>query len=50
MDIVDIIKEILFGVLIEAIGFLFIIGIFFEVVLGGPVGDMVRVFVSSICG
>ena len=50
MDLENIIKHSIFVVLLEGIGFIAILGILLEVICGGGLGDIVRLFASTICG
>ena len=50
MDIKELMKESIFGALIEGIGFIAIIGLLLDAICGGGLGDIVRVFASAICG
>ena len=50
MDIKDLMKQSIFGVLIEGIGFIAILGILLNVICGGGLGEIVRLFASAICG
>lgn len=50
MDIKSILNESFFGVLIEGIGFLFVITMIAAVILGGGFGEYARLFAAALCG
>lgn len=50
MDIKSILNESLFGILLEGIGFLFVIGMIAAVIMGGGLGAYARLFATALCG
>ena len=50
MDIKSIINSSIFGVLLEGIGILFVIGVLGALVFEGGLGEYARIFAQALCG